>query len=207
MEFQRRRRISNLGIALWIIVPVLIISAGIAEILMDMARYPWIHWSRSGYWVLSLLFGPALIYGFYLLIRSYKFRRCMKDFWVDEKAILRFEQEYRHGERKRIGKIALTDNWLFSTSLSATCLLPLGEAVWIYGTSQEQAAGRGGTTMVHFVKVHFRNGVALTVACTKFNLGYAMRAFAQRCPNAQFGYYDDSERKWKEGAKRWRSSQ
>ncbi|MCL2495041.1 MAG: hypothetical protein FWE98_05230 [Oscillospiraceae bacterium] len=132
----------------------------------------------------------------------------MKDFWVDEKAILRFDEEYRHGDRVRIGKIVLTDNWLFSSDASMTCILPLGEAVWIYGTSREQAAGRGGgTIVVNSVKVHFRNGLALTVACTKYNIGQAMRAIAQRCPNAQFGFYDGSEREWKEEVKRWTSSQ
>jgi len=207
MESRRRRRISGFVIALFLVVPTLVIVAGIALTMMEMARNPWMYWGRIGWWVLSLFSTPVLLLGVYLAYRSHKYRKSMKDFWVDEKAILRFDEEYRHGDRVRIGKIVLTDNWLFSSDASMTCLLPLGEAVWIYGTSQEQAAGRGGgTIVVHSVKVHFRNGVMLAVACTKYNIGQAMRAFAQRCPKAKFGYYDGREREWKEEAKRWRAS-
>ena len=204
--FRRRRRRSNLIIALWLVVPVLISAAGIYAAAMEAARYPWMHWSRSGWWLLAFFSAPALIFGLYMLIRSAKFRRSMKDFLVEDKAIDRFEQEYRHGERIRFGQVVLTDSWLFNNALSATCLLPLQEAVWIYGTTSEQNNGRYGTVTAHCVKVHFRNGLALNVACNKFNLGQAMRAFAQRCPGAQFGYYDDREREWKEGAKQWRAS-
>ena len=206
MEFRRRRRISNTVIALWLVVPAVIISTGITATVMETARNPWMHWSSHGYWVLAFISFPVLILGFYFLVRSHKYRRSMKEFLVDEKAILRFEREYRYGDRVRFGKIVLTKNWLFSNDASMTCILPLGEAVWIYGASQEQAGGRGGTVTAHFIKVHFRNGLAVNVSCNKYNIGQAMRAFAQRCPKAQFGYYDGREREWKEGAKQWRSS-
>jgi hypothetical protein len=192
MEYRRRRRRSDLGIALWLIVPALLIAAGIAANLGELAL------------VIAFFGGPGLIYGVYALARSRKYRRGMRELRVDGDAVLRFEREYRLGDRKRFGKVVLTDNWLLSYTLSATCLLPLREAAWIYGATEERNNPQTGTVKVHYVKVHFRNGIALKVACDKLNFGSATHAFAQRCPQALFGFYDGREREWKEEAKRWR---
>jgi len=204
--FRRKRRISNLCIALWLIIPTLVSSAAIAATVMETARNPWMHWSRSDYWMLAFFSAPALIFGFYFLIRNQKYRRSMKDFRVDEKAICRFEQEYRHGERRRIGKSVITEHWLFSYYAASTCLLPLKDVVWVYGNMLKSRTPTG-EYWVCVVKLHFRNGTMLQVKRDKISLDRIMSEFAERCPQAQFGYSEERERAWKEEAKRWRISQ
>ena len=205
--FKRRRRISNIIIALWLIVPALVASAGIAATVMAAAQYPWIHWGNQGYWVLAFFSTPGLIYGFYALARSLKYRRSMRYYRVDEDDIRRFEREYRYGERRRYGKTVITAHWLFSSYAASTCLLPLKEAAWIYNATAKGRSRHGGEYSTYGIKVHFRDGAALYVKCEKHNIDRALREFAERCPQAQFGYSDGRERAWKEGVKQWRISQ
>jgi len=207
MEFRRRRRISNIIITLWLVVPALLIAAGIAASVIEAARYPWMDWSSHGYWVLALFSIPGIIYGFYLLARSMKYRRSMNYYRVFQDEIYRFEREYRHGDRKRYGKTVLTEHWLFSYYAASTCLLPLKEAVWIYSTMFKSRSRYRGVYWTCGIKVHYRNGTILHIKCEKNQLDRAMGVFAERCSKAQFGYSEEQEKAWKEGAKRWRISQ
>jgi hypothetical protein len=56
MEFRRRRRISNLVIALWLVVPSLIISAGIAANAIEVPQLSWMYLGRHIYWTFLFIF-------------------------------------------------------------------------------------------------------------------------------------------------------
>ena len=205
--YKRQQRKNNLIIAACMTAAVLLILAGIIG-SAAAARQPWLHWSRQGSWQLMPLLVPLgavfLAFGLYALIRNGMLRRNMRGYRVGEEELRHFEQEYLRGPRKRYEKVVLTDHWLYSRSVAATCLLPLREAAWIYGIYPPADGPGSGYT----VGVHFSNGAVLRITCRRFTLDRAIGELAERCPQARFEEYT-KERKhaWKERVKQWHSSQ
>jgi len=223
--YAQLRRKNNHIVAAVLIGSVLIICAGVAGCLLAAraARIFWsqfhrtsffttffttgppVHWGDRA-WALILLGVLGLAFVLYDLLRGWKFRKSMKDFRVDEGSIYYFEREYRYGERKRIGKIVLTDNWLLSTAVGSTCLLPLREIAWFYSAMSKNYQQHTGEYWVCSVALRFSNGAALHVKCDKSAVDRTVSYISKRCPQAQFGWSREREQAWKEGAKQWRAN-
>ena len=202
--FQRQRRENYFSIALCLIGGAFLAFLGIASFALPISR---------GYVdpVVVLLFTmlagvPLLGFGLGALINNSRLGRRMREYRVDEENMRQFEREYLRGPRKRYEKIVLTDHWLYSHSFMATCLLPLKEVVWVYGS---YPPGENGRYVGGFVAVaHFSNGAVMRITCSRYTLDRAIGELAERCPQARFEEYS-KERKnaWKERAKQWRISQ
>ena len=204
--YKRQQRKNNLIIAAWLSGSFLVICAGIIASIL-VAESSWIHWSRYGYWLLVPVGVPGLTFGSYSLTRNGMLHRSMRDYRVGEEELRYFEREYLRGPTKRYGKVVLTDHWFFDQSISATCLLPLKEAAWIYSIATKGHNRNTGTYWVCSVEVRFRNGTKLHVRCDKNQIDRAMGEFAKRCPQAHLGHSPAWEQAWKEGVKQWHSSQ
>jgi len=201
--YKKLRRISNIIVALWLIIPMLITAVGM---LAFLSLFAW-HWTLpfsgtladilSAIGVLLACTPPlgvgGLCVGAYILVSSLKCRRLMKTLGVNKADISRFEREYRHGERMRFGKILITDHWLFNYYPERTCLAPLEEVEWLrsrVSTTSRKKAG-GGYEKTRWTDWHlgielgFSNGATLYVKCEPGRHGSLMRELAERCPGAE----------------------
>ena len=139
--------------------------------------------------------------GKFKLSRRSKFARYMNDFNVNEADLYRFERENLHGKPMRLGKIILTENWIYSTK---GLLLPLKEVVWAYWTEE---LSRHQIYSSNFnVYLHFQNDARVRFDIDISGLNYILMLLAERCPNAEISKFSrQRHREWKQNAKQWRA--
>jgi len=128
--------------------------------------------------------------------------RLMQDFNITKADLGCFEQEYLQAEPLRLGKVILTESWMYSAN---GCLLPLKEVVWI--NYVEKLSRRQFYNSHYYIRLYFRNGARFCFDIQVTGLNYMLKLLAERCPNAEFGTYTwKRKRAWKQSAKQWRAA-
>jgi hypothetical protein len=149
----------------------------------------------TAYWLLAIPGMIALIINGGALKKHKKNKARMAAYGMDDMALARFDQEYT-AEQVRLGKVTLTQNWLFDSTAASTVLLPLKEVLWLYGTVTQHRTNGIPTGKTYTAEVRFSDGESLKIRSRKGSLDGVIAQIAQRCPQALVGFSVERKAAW-----------